>query len=543
MVNNSTQLARAIATAVLEVGATDVVVCPGSRNAALSWQFAQLAEQQRINLHTRIDEREAGFLALGLAKASGRPVPVVVTSGTAVANLLPAVVEAHHSGVPLVVLSADRPAQVRGYSAPQTTLQPGMFANFVKTEVDTIEPTNDILAALKYALINPQGPVQINAQFDMPLLPEDPTEVIGEVRKIEVENIHYDGLSLELPAHGVLIVGDVKPTVEVVELAKLAVAAGYPIIIEPTSQLHNSPNALSHGALLLQTGKTPKPDVVITTGLVGLSRSVLNLLKTTQRHIAIQLPSAGSEVPNPVLTAKEVLSQVPTVHTEVDPTWLTLWQELDQAAAKVVQENLSSETLSGPSAAVALWNEIADDAKLFISPSWPVRHIEMYAPNRSGLVTYGNRGVNGIDGLISTAVGVASSTGSNSRTYLLMGDIAYLHGMAGLNISADNSQPNLTVVVLDNDGSGIFSQLEQGQPTYAKHFEKVFGTPHGRDLWVIAESLGIPAQRVTTKSELVSAINSTNKIPGISVIICTTGQRSDEQELIELIKQKVTAAV
>lgn len=539
MVNKSTELAISIATAVLEIGATDVVVCPGSRNAPLSWQFAKLASENRINLHTRIDEREAGFLALGLAKASRRPVPVVVTSGTAVANLLPAVVEAHHSGIPLVVLSADRPADVRGYSAPQATLQPGMFSNFVKTEVDTITPTPDILAALKYCLINPCGPIQINAQFDMPLLPEDTNQSVGDIRKHEIENIHHAGIELELPPHGVLVVGDATPSLELIELAKLAVAAGYPIILEPTSQLHNCPNALSHGALLLQTGKTPSPDVVISAGLVGLSRSVLGLFKSATRHIAIHLPSSGPDEPNPVQSAKEVLNQIPTVHTSVDPQWLATWQQLDQQAAQVVTEKLSGETLTGPSAAVTLWNSLSDESQLFISPSWPVRHIEMYAPTRTGLVTYGNRGVNGIDGLISTASGVALT--NKTRTYLLTGDIAFLHGVAGLNISADNVQPNLTIVVLDNDGSGIFSQLEQGQTEYAEHFERVFGTPHGKDLWVIAESFGVPATRVTTKSEMVAALNGTNKIPGLHVIVCTTGIRSEEQALIELIKKEVTA--
>jgi 2-succinyl-5-enolpyruvyl-6-hydroxy-3-cyclohexene-1-carboxylate synthase len=165
----------------------------------------------------------------------------------------------------------------------------------------------------------------------------------------------------------------------------------------------------------------------------------------------------------------------------------------------------------------------------------------MYAPTRTGLTVFGNRGVNGIDGLISTACGVALN--ATQRTYLLIGDIAFLHGMAGLNISDLNIKPNLTVVVVDNDGSGIFSQLEQGDPAYSEYFEQIFGTPHGRDLWVIAEALGVPAARVTTKSEFVSALNRTNKIPGIHVIVCTTGQRSAEQAQITKITKEVNEAL
>ena len=539
--NPATLLAICVAEAALKVGVTDVVVCPGSRSAPLAWQFAALANKGRIKLHTRIDEREAAFLALGLAKKSNRPVPVVVTSGTAVANLLPAVVEAHHSGVPLIVLSADRLAAVRRNSAPQTTIQPGMFENFVKTQVDTATATEQIYAAFQNSITGHFGPVHINTQFDLPLMPTDPTAVIAEVAVAEFKEVIAESKPLTLPARGLLIVGDISPGPQVEKLAQFAKAAGYPIIWEPTAQLHSSDNALSYGALLLQTGKTPKPDVVISVGLIGLSRSVLALLKSTPKHIAIHLPNSGSDLPNPVLSAQEIINYIPQALTPAESSWLSTWQELDQLAGQVVIKNLNSETLSGPNTAVELWNQLADDSNLFISASWPVRHIEMYAQTRTGLTVFGNRGVNGIDGLISTACGVALN--ATQRTYLLIGDIAFLHGMAGLNISDFNVKPNLTVVVVDNDGSGIFSQLEQGDPAYSKYFEQIFGTPHGRDLWVIAEALGVPAARVTTKSEFVSALNRTNKIPGIHVIVCTTGQRSAEQAQITKITKEVNEAL
>lgn len=541
MVNPSTELAVEISTQLLSAGTKHVVVCPGSRSAPLSWQFASLASEGLITLHTRIDEREAGFLALGIAKATGNPVPVVVTSGTAVANLLPAVVEAHHSGIPLVILSADRPEKVRGRGAPQTTLQNGMFENFVKAIVDTAVPTAEIGQALKHALTNHCGPIQINAQFDMPLLPEDITPEIPKIENFEIEIIDPIRQTLELNPHGVLVIGDVKSSKYVDQLKQLAKNCGYPIIWEPTAQVQDCENALSHGALLLQTGKTPTPEVVISAGQIGLSRSVLGLLKSTKQHIAIHLPTASSDLPDPVLSADQILNFVPDVKTSIDSAWLSSWQLLDQNANRVINQNLSGESLSGPGAAVSIWKQLPSEANLFISPSWPVRHIEMYANVREGLHTFGNRGVNGIDGLISSAAGVALAT--NSRTYLLIGDIAFLHGMGGLNVSEPNQIPNLTVVVLDNDGSGIFSQLEQGEQKYQKHFEQVFGTPHGKDLWVIAESLGVPAIRVTTQSELTSALNRTNKIPGMHVIVCTTGSRKDEQAQINQILKKVTQAL
>lgn len=541
MVNQSTGLAQEIVRALLLNGMTDAVVCPGSRNAPLSWQLAELASNGKVTLHTRIDEREAGFLALGLAKATRRPVPVVVTSGTAAANLLPAVVEAYHSGVPLIVLSADRPAAVRGNSAPQTTWQVGMFKNFVKTELDVFAAGAEIFSAIQSSCTGHFGPVQINAQFDLPLLPDDPeTQLNVEPQTVAAPELD-SGPTLDLPPHGLLIVGDVAPGPEVNRLAELASAVGYPIIWEPTSQLHDAENALNHGSLLLQTGKTPEPQVVITAGLVGLSRATLGLLKSAPKHIALHLASAGKDLPNPVQSADQILDYIPSLNVQVNPEWLASWQALDLIAHEIVSNNLSAETLTGPSAAAQIWHQIDSESTLVISPSWPVRHLEMYAGKRPGLTTFGNRGVNGIDGLISTAAGISLS--QKNRTYLVTGDIAFLHGMGGLNISADNIQPDLTVIVLDNDGSGIFSQLEQGAAKYQKHFEQVFGTPHGRDLWVISEALGVAAVRVTTKAELKAALTRTNSIPGLQVIVCTTGERTFEQALVSKISTEVTAAL
>jgi 2-succinyl-5-enolpyruvyl-6-hydroxy-3-cyclohexene-1-carboxylate synthase len=172
-----------------------------------------------------------------------------------------------------------------------------------------------------------------------------------------------------------------------------------------------------------------------------------------------------------------------------------------------------------------------------VAASWPVRHLEAYAKKRSELRVFGNRGVNGIDGLISTAWGIAAT--STHRTYLLIGDIAFLHDISGLNVAEDEVRPNLTVVVLDNEGGGIFSQLEQGAPEYSQHFEKIFGTPHGKDLWQLAESFGYASTRVTTRSELETALNRTDNVAGVHVIVCMTGVRADEVALIRHISDLV----
>jgi 2-succinyl-5-enolpyruvyl-6-hydroxy-3-cyclohexene-1-carboxylate synthase len=511
----------------------------------LSWAFAQAEKAGLVKIQVRIDERDAGFLALGIAKATKKPVPVVVTSGSAVANLMPAIVEAFHSAVPVIVLSADRPESARGKSAPQTIDQFGIFGNFVKSAIDvTSERTkvSEIDHAIDSSISSRPGPVQVNVQFDLPLLPdaehlnwkpEAPTLKSPSKTKENRKQV-------EVSARGIFIVGDTSDIEQVKELNKVSQKIGWPIIWEPTAKAHIFENSISHGVLLLQAGIAPEVEVVVTLGTVGLSRAILSLLKNVPTHLAIHSSIAGTDVPDPVSSANEIFDCVPIIETEVDPEWLGLWQSLDHKAAAVTATALSPDTLTGPSAAQFVWQQLGLDDQLFVAASWPVRHLEAYAEKRHGLSVFGNRGANGIDGLISTAVGVG--LGTNKRTVLLMGDIAFLHDLGGLNLGEGQDQPNLTIVVLDNNGSGIFSQLEQGADEYKEHYEKVFGTPHGKDLWVIAESLGIPAKQVTSKTELKFALESFEKSSGMKVIVCLTGDRSAENDLIKQIISQVRSS-
>ena len=538
MTTNATALARAIVQSCLDAGVENVVISPGSRNAPLSWAFAQAEKAGLVKIQVRIDERDAGFLALGIAKATRKPVPVVVTSGSAVANLMPAIVEAFQSAIPVVVLSADRPASARGKSAPQTINQFGMFGTFVKTQLDaTSDLVNgqEICDVVTSSVEGRPGPVQLNVQFELPLMPN--VDDIGwqpntpNVKSIpRIECVQH---SIEVPARGIFIIGDNADLEAVSEINKISLEIGWPILWEPTANVHMFENAISHSVVLLQAGIAPKVDAVVTLGTVGLSRAVLSLLKSAPLHFAIHSANSGTDLPDPVSSAKEIFDCVPMMQTAIDSNWLSQWQGLDQKASNAISIALSPDTLNGPSAAQLVWEQAGDDDQLFVAASWPVRHLEAYAANRNGLSVFGNRGANGIDGLISTAIGVG--LGTSKRTVLLMGDIAFLHDLGGLNLGEGQTQPNLTVVVLDNNGSGIFSQLEQGANEYQEHYEKVFGTPHGKDLWVIAESLGIPAKQVTTKTELKFALDGFEKMPGIKVIVCLTGSRNDENDLIKRI--------
>ncbi|MEY4900185.1 MAG: hypothetical protein RI895_607 [Actinomycetota bacterium] len=541
-INNATRSARAIVQSCLDSGVEHAVIAPGSRNAPLSWAFAQAEKAGLIKIQVRIDERDAGFLALGIAKATGKPVTVVVTSGSAVANLLPAVVEAFHSAVPVIVLSADRPASARGKSAPQTINQFGIFGTFVKSQIDVAANQTDLTAVSKVidlTITNRPGPVQVNVQFELPLLPDSENldwqpkpPSLKIISKTKIEQ-----MQIAVPARGIFVVGDNADPESVREIDQISQAIGWPVLWEPTANAHMLQNSISHGVVLLQADIAPKVDAVVTFGTVGLSRVILGLLKSVPIHLAIHSETSGSDLPDPVSSAKEIFECVPKLETKTDPEWLSQWQLLDHKAATAVATALTPDTLTGPSAAQLVWDQTGKDDQLFVAASWPVRHLEAYAAKRDGLHVFGNRGANGIDGLISTAIGVG--IGTSKRTVLLMGDIAFLHDLGGLNLGEEQAAPNLTVVVLDNNGSGIFSQLEQGADEYQEHYEKVFGTPHGKDLWVIAESLGIPAKQVSTKTELKFALQSFEKTPGVKVIVCLTGQRKHENDLIKQIVAQV----
>ena len=541
----ATSLARSIVQSCLDSGVENVVIAPGSRNAPLSWAFAEAEKAGLLSIQVRIDERDAGFLALGIAKATRRPVPVVVTSGSAVANLMPAVVEAFHSAVPVIVLSADRPASARGKSAPQTINQFGMFGSFVKAQLDVSDSASnlaEITRTIENSVSGHPGPVQVNVQFELPLMP-DASELNWQPKTPSLKSTEKTTPTqkqLEVASRGIFLIGDTADQDAVEEINQISQKLGWPIIWEPTSNAHMLKNSISHGVVLLQAGITPQVDVVVTLGTVGLSRAVLGLLKSVPTHIAIHSSVAGTDLPDPVSSAKEIFESVPKLEAKLDSEWLTAWQSLDAKAASVVESALAADTLTGPSAAQLVWNQAGDKDQIFVAASWPVRHLEAYAAKRNGLTVFGNRGANGIDGLISTAMGIG--IGANKRTVLLMGDIAFLHDLGGLNLGEGQIQPNLTIVVLDNNGSGIFSQLEQGAAQYQEHYEKVFGTPHGKDLWVIAESLGIPAKQVTTKTELKFALESFEKSPGIKVIVCLTGDRSSENDLIKHIVTQVKSS-
>ena len=564
--------------ALIGAGAGDAVLSPGSRSAPLAFALADAERHGRIRLHVRIDERSAGFLALGLAKASGRPVPVVVTSGTAVANLMPAVVEASYAGVPLIVLSADRPPALRGTGASQTIDQVKIFGENVRHFADVAVAANlpgqvpywrSVVGRAVGLAGDPAdpGPVHLNLPFDEPLVPtaEPRFEHRGAPGGPSLPWLRHPGapqspalpevlagLGLRtVPERGVVVVGDLPdPRPEVRRaIAHLAEACGWPIIAEPTASLHHAPTWLPAGPLVAGSGRwlrEHEPELIVSIGRVGLTRTIGALQGAARHHLVIDPTRRWADAGR---TATAVLSgTVPAppeaMGTPAGSAWLSQWRRASEAASRSVEEVLDAEGMfTGLHVARHVWRNAPEAALLFLAASWPIRQVFLTASARPGLQVMANRGANGIDGLVSTAWGAAAAheAGSGGPTVALLGDLAFLHDSNGLLAPAQEPRPPLRYVVIDNDGGGIFSQLEQGGSAYRADFERVFGTPHGLHLVGRARLCGVAARGVEDLDTFAGAF--AQQTPGVSVLVAQVADRASEAELLGDLQAQAAEAV
>jgi 2-succinyl-5-enolpyruvyl-6-hydroxy-3-cyclohexene-1-carboxylate synthase len=352
----------------------------------------------------------------------------------------------------------------------------------------------------------------------------------------------------DLPARGVILAGDLPCTSlrgHHQWIAALAEACGWPILSEPSANLHAVPTALGHGVLVVGSEAflaAHPPDLVLTVGQYGLSRPTMDLIRAAGRHVAIELPTIGREVCDPLRTAERVLSGIPLPPAQFtgDPDWLAAWQAADAIAAEVVAAALGTG-MTGSAVAARTWQGAPEDGLLLVAASWPVRQVEAFAGPRSGLRVVGNRGANGIDGLVSTAWGaaLAHQAQGGGPALALMGDLAFLHDHNGLLVGAEEPRPDLVIVVTDNDGGGIFHQLEQGRPEHAGSFERIFGTPLGRDLVAVAQAAGATAVGVTDLPALDAALSAALTAGGVHVVIARVPDRAGEARLLAEVRTAV----
>jgi 2-succinyl-5-enolpyruvyl-6-hydroxy-3-cyclohexene-1-carboxylate synthase len=588
--------ARALVADLVSRGVEDIVLAPGSRSAPLAYAAAEAADAGRVTLHVRIDERSAGFLALGLSKAAeGAPVAVVTTSGTAVANLHPAVLEASHTGLPLILLTADRPHELRGTGASQTTDQVGIFGSAVRFAVDVPAPSGSqgpagepgaeprpepgtasaqelrdlrsitgraVSAALGFRSGHP-GPVHLNLAFRDPLAPTvplpglpadtaqegypkpDPPLVVPAV----LQHVASPALPGD-PARTVVVAGDGAGT----DARQLAEVQGWPLFAEPSSGATGGPNSIAAYRVLLGSQELAAGiEQVVVLGRPTLSRPVQRLLARPDVTVSVVAPGAGPW-PDAARNAAVVLPGVAPAwfETSTPPpsAFLERWRAAGAQASRVLDEVTSDDAVLGGPTALSVARAVAavlgPDDLLVVGSSNPVRDLELVLGlDGPGPAVLANRGLAGIDGTVSTAVGVALAAARRGlRTRALLGDLTFLHDVGGLLRGPDEPPVDLEIVVVNDDGGSIFATLEHGAladtgSAASATFERVFGTPHGSNLAQLCAGYGVDHQLVKDVPTLRHALQAPSH--GIQVIEVRVPRADRQTETTELARRMVAA--
>ncbi|MEV7135637.1 2-succinyl-5-enolpyruvyl-6-hydroxy-3-cyclohexene-1-carboxylic-acid synthase [Arthrobacter sp. NPDC093128] len=548
------EASRIAVSALLDGGVRYVVVSPGSRSAPMAYALAEADAAGRVELLVRIDERSAGFTALGLALSTGAPAAVLTTSGTAVGNLMPAVMEANHAAVPLVVLSADRPDELRGTGANQTTVQLDLFGEHVRFAVDIpagTDPERAVETALSAATgvfedVAP-GPVQLNLAFRDPLVPaagDHLPEKAGRRtwrigRGPEPLTLPPAPASLEERRTVVLAGHDAGPVAEA-----FARAHGLPLLAEPSSNSRFGPNAVGPYRLLLEhfgPDSAQPIERVVLFGRPTLSRPVSALLARADVPSALYqpVPVAWYEPGRRTELPLDNLADLADFSGRGSSAWLDTWLLAGAAAQHALDQVLSGETAAtGPSVGALVWKHAR--GQLMLGSSNGIRDVDLAGqplPEPQATV-FANRGLAGIDGTISTATGIA--WGGRQETTLLVGDVTFLHDAGGLLLGFAENDPLLRIVVLNDAGGAIFNLLEHGAVqqagTYGNAVERLFGTPHSVDIAALAAAYGVGHCAVSTTAELAEALAAPRS--GRSIIEV----RTDRQGLREL-HGRIKAAV
>jgi len=499
--------------------------------------FFEAERQGRLRLHVRIDERSASFTALGLAKASGRPVAVLCTSGTAAANFHPAVIEADQSCVPLLVLTADRPPELRGIGANQAIDQIKLYGTAVRwfCEAGLPEARPGVVAYWRSLACQAwahatggagglAGPVHLNLPFREPLVPEEgagrpwPEALDGRPggqpwTHIGGRKTAPDELELPWTERGAVVCGD--GDYDALALVDLAMRAGWPVLAEPSSGARRGPNALSAYQHLLATPEfvaAHQPDLIVSAGRPGLSRAQLAFLGAGSASRQVVIAQGPGRWADPQRAATDVAAAVRLTggpgspQGPRSPAWLEAWHRADDAARRAVDAVLDDDDrLTEPRLARDLAAGLPEGALLWCGSSLPVRDIDFNLFPRADIRVLTSRGASGIDGTTSAAIGAALA--HDGPAFALMGDLTFLHDTPGLALGPREPRPDLCLIVVNNDGGGIFSTLEQA--AFPGLFERLFGTPHGAGLHHLAAAFGLPYQRLEQPGDLTKALPGT----------------------------------
>jgi 2-succinyl-5-enolpyruvyl-6-hydroxy-3-cyclohexene-1-carboxylate synthase len=552
-------------------GVRDAVVSPGSRSTPMA---LALAADERMRVHVLHDERAAGFVALGIGMASGAPALVLTTSGTAAVELHPAVVEAHQAAVPMIVLTADRPPELRGVGAPQTIDQVRLYGSATPWFRDADVP--EAAGAARWGALaraahlaaggarGRPGPVHVNLPFREPLIGRPcalpvtaPTHEDAHVEGVpepraEDEQVALARSLVASARRGVIVAGDDTIGTEL----ELGAALGWPVLVSGQSRLSSKPGGpgvAAFDAILRHepTAAALQPDLVVQVGAPPASKVLGQWLQASGAPV-VALDRRGRRFDVAGLVAVEVTAAswrvlaAPEESHPVDPNWLAAWVDAEAAAQAAIDATLAGhDEVTEPGVARALSTvavpRVAPDARLqlHVSSSMPVRDHEWYRSPAGTAIVTSNRGANGIDGVVSTAVGLA--LGNRRPTAVLIGDVAFLHDSnALLGIAARGI--DLTIVVVDNDGGGIFSFLPPAAALPTERFEQLFGTPHGVDLRVLAAAHGLMTIEPAVASEVRTAIEASIAAGGVRLVLVKT-DRAANVAVHDEIHAAVTAAL
>ncbi len=567
---------------LVRAGVRNVCIAPGSRSTPLALMIARRPE---LKIWLNLDERSNAFFALGMAKASRQPVAILCSSGTATANFFPAVVEARVGRVPLIVLTADRPPELRDVGAPQTIDQIRLYGSYPKWSVEVAHPetTPDLLRyartlagrAVGTALAVPEGPVHLNFPFREPLVPapvDEPPAAFADAGPawsgrsggepyVAVERAArmLDGAELDDLAgdivrfeRGLIICGPQFDPDLAAAVTRLGEALGFPVLADPLSLVRCGLDERdvvidSYDAFLRDSslGEILKPDLVLRIGAMPTSKPVLLFLQRfpDARHVVIgegwedpMLMAARMVNADPRRTCEALIERIePARHTD----WLGLWRRISRTTREAIDVMLASidEPFEGRVFA-ELAHLLPEDTTLWASSSMPVRDLDTFFPGSERRVTFlSNRGANGIDGVISSALG--ASTVSEGPLVLTIGDIAFYHDMNGL-LAAKLYGLTATIILINNDGGGIFSFLPQAADP--EHFEALFGTPHGLDFRPAAELYGASYHLSDGWDDFRASVGDALWKPGLKIIEVRT-DRERNVALHREVWKAVSAAV
>ena len=532
-------------------GLTDAVVCPGSRSTPMA---VALVADGRVRVHVHHDERSGSFMALGLARATGRAVMVLCTSGTAAVEFHPAVVEADLDRVPLLVVTADRPPRLRGVGAPQTIDQVDLYGTSVRLAIDA--PVPDLSAQSSWRELANQtwwatsgadpGPVHCNLPFDEPLLgiplALPPLEATAHA-VVDLGDPFTD--PGPLPERGVVIAGSGIDDPDAI--LQLAETLGWPVLADPRSGCRVQHRcAIAHGDTLMRVdGSHLNAEMILRFGALPASKVVGEWVAASQiPHVHVD-PTAAVNDPSRSVTHRvrqsagayaRSIQEIAEVSS--DSAWLETWRRADDAVDAAIDSVLDQATaITEPGIARKVVAAVPEGGTLVVSSSMPIRDVEWFSARRDGLTVVSNRGANGIDGVVSTAVGVALA---GTPTALLIGDVAFLHDTNGL-LGLDAREVDLCIVVVDNDGGGIFSFLPQAAALDPASFEQLFGTPHGVDLAMLSHAHGLPVLEATDDLTVGLAVEASLATGGVHIVLARS-RRSENVAVHDQLQQAGTAA-